>query len=177
MDTEFHIWYGIKGAEKDKSRKELKLWAFDGRCYKCREIGHKANNCPKKDASNRDIYEENVRGNNYSENQNNNPYRVQKFNGKVGSLGIKKLTVGNWKRTRIKDQLDLELGPMVKLVWSVQMRLKQVSTLKNFSYAMTYFQVQVFLITTKLILFFQHYINCVPFELFYTRIISSFACW
>eukprot|EP00957_Ditylum_brightwellii_P211885 15366716-Ditylum_brightwellii.AAC.3 len=46
MKTQLHMWYG--GSKVQRGNNELALSAFDGKCYKCREMGHKANKCPKK---------------------------------------------------------------------------------------------------------------------------------
>eukprot|EP00957_Ditylum_brightwellii_P011472 867087-Ditylum_brightwellii.AAC.1 len=45
MKTQFCIWYGDSKVQGDGN--ELALSAFDGKCYNCGLLGHKANKCPK----------------------------------------------------------------------------------------------------------------------------------
>ena len=48
IDTEYRIRYGVKCIEVKKYR-ELHLTAFDGKCYRHGEEGHKAADCPNGD--------------------------------------------------------------------------------------------------------------------------------
>ena len=43
-----HLYRQMHPGIVDNDENELALSAFSGKCYKCHEVGHKANNCPKR---------------------------------------------------------------------------------------------------------------------------------
>ena len=81
--------------EEDRDENETSLSAFEGTCFVCKQKGHKANTCPKKNSTNHG---------NTSSNNSNGGRGYQRFSGKCSNCGkTGHISANCWQKEENKD--------------------------------------------------------------------------